>query len=302
VGTSGIFLYTKKEIATNSKIPYAANHEQNGEDTINGYLQDFGLSEKEARIFFMLSKKGSATTAEISSMTQLSRLQTYRIIKALLDKGLVEMALERPRRFTPLKIEQALTLLGQEAERRVADLERKTPLLLREWSTASDMRNDDTNFAFRIIQGAKNVTKFRNMLCEAAKKEISVVIKPNELTKMTLDGGDDVFERLANNNNVSVRGLSEVNRFNIDASKRFLEFSKLNHIMNSHIVPFTLIDQQEAFICLSKDGKDGIPENAIWTNHPEIAKMLRDFFEMLWKSSTDGDSRLHEIENTQKAN
>ena len=107
------------------------------------------------------------------------------------------MSLERPRRFTPLKIEQALNLLGQEAERKILELEKKTPLLLKEWSAVTDLQVDKANYTFRIIQGNKNVSKFRIMLCESAKKEIMATMKPTTSVKLVLEGTDDVFERLA---------------------------------------------------------------------------------------------------------
>jgi HTH-type transcriptional regulator, sugar sensing transcriptional regulator len=289
-------LYIKKRLSANGNVEDEADQEQDGAEAIIKYLQDFGLTRKEAKTFFALSKMGSSTATEISGATQFSRLQTYRAIKGLLDNGLVEMSLERPRRYTPLKIEQALNLLGQEAERKILELEKKTPLLLKQWLAVSDLQVDKTNYSFRIIQGAKNVAKFRIMLYESSKNDIAATMKPNDLMKLVTEGADDVFENLKYNN-ISIRGLSEVNKFNLDASKRFLEFSKLNHTTNSNIVPFTIIDEQEALICLSKDGKDGIPENAIWTNHPDMVRILKEIFEMLWKTSQEGNSRIREIEH-----
>ncbi len=289
------YLYLKRSPRPN--VTEQNEPENDGASAIVGYLQDFGLTNKEAMVFFALSKLGSSTSTEIAVMTQFSRLQTYRAIKGLLDNGLVEMSLERPRRYTPLKINQALSLLGQEAERKILELEKKTPLLLREWAKRSDLQSGKANYAFRIIQGSANVAKFRIMLFESAKREISATLKPNELGALVIEGADDVFERL-NQENVSIRGLSEVNKLNLDASKRFLEFSKFHHTTHPRIVPFAIVDDQEALICLSRDGKEGVPENAIWTNHPEMVTILRDMFEVLWSTSQEGKSRIREIEQT----
>ncbi len=264
-------------------------------EDIVGYLQDFGLTRKEAEIYLSLSQMGSATANEISRATKQSRLQTYRAIKGLLDNGLVEILLERPRKYSALKIDQALSLLGQEAESKILELEKKTPLLLKKWTELNELQADKTNYTFRIIQGTKNVAKFRIMLYETAKKEIAATMKPNDLMKYVTEGSDDVFERLSYNN-ISVKGLSEVNKLNLDASKRFLEFSKLHHTQNSNVPPFTIIDGQEILICLSNDGKDGVPENAIWTNHPELVSLLAEAFDMLWGKSIDGKIRVREIE------
>jgi sugar-specific transcriptional regulator TrmB len=265
-------------------------------ESIIRYLQDFGLTEKEAMVYLMLSKASSATASEIVSATQLSNLQAYRAVKGLLNCGLVEVSLERPRRYTPLGIEQAIALLSQEPERKLLEFENKTPLLLKEWSALGELKADRSRSAFRIVQGSKNVLKFRLMLCQSAKKDIVAVMKPNELAKMVLESADDIFKRLTFRN-VDVRALSEVNRYNVDASKRFLEFIKLHHVNHSHLVPFSIIDGQEVLICLSQDGKDGVPENAIWTNHPELVDVFREVFEGLWSASQDGTARVREIED-----
>jgi sugar-specific transcriptional regulator TrmB len=293
-------LSSKKRLNVNSDAEDAVARSRGEASSIVGYLQDFGLTEKEARIYFGLSKMGSATASEIADMIKFSRLQTYRAIKGLLDNGLVEMSLERPRRYTPLKIEQALNLLGQEAERKILDLEKKTPLLLKEWAAISDLQAEKMNYTFRIIQGAKNVAKFRLMLFQSAQKEIATTMKPNELMRFVLEGADDIVETISSNN-IAVRGLSEVNKFNLGATKRFLEFSKLHHTTRQNIVPFSIIDDEEALICLSRDCTETTAENAIWTNHPEMVGILKEMFEMMWRSSQDGNSRIREIEKEQIA-
>ncbi len=264
-------------------------------DLIVGYLKDFGLTDKEARVYLALSKMSSATSSETASATRLSPLQTYRALKVLLNHGLVEISLDRPRRYTPLNIEQAISLLGQEAERRLLDLESKTPLLLKAWTALGNLEAERENFAFRIIQGNKNVSKFRLMLYQSAKNNVAAIMKPNELAKMVLEGADDIFQQLSFKN-VTVRGLSELNRYNVDASKKFLEFIKFHHVSHSNLVPFVIIDGKEALCCLSRDGKDGVPENAIWTNHPELVGIFKEVFEGLWGSSQDGTARVREIE------
>ena len=60
--------------------------------------------------------------------------------------------------------------------------------------------------------------------------------------------------------------------------------------------PFsTIIDGQEILICLSSDSKSGVPENAIWLNHPETVGLLKEVFEMLWCTSIDGNVRIREL-------
>lgn len=282
--------------------PRETNNSDKGVATasIVGYLQDFGLNEKEAKTYYILSRMGSASANEISSATQYNRLQTYRSVKGLLDRGLVEISLERPRRYTPLKIEHAISLLQQEAANRIVQLESKKPLLLQKWSEVTDFPISRASYTFRIIQGTKNVFKFAIMLYESAEKNIDIIIKGKELMRWVVEGTDDSLQRRTSRH-VMARAISEFDKQNTAAIKRFLEFCDLRHVSPLEIVPLILIDEKEVLICLNGNTQ-GVPENAIWTNHPELVKMLSGFFKMLWASSKDGKQKLEQVEQPEHGN
>ena len=249
-------------------------------DYIVSYLEDFGLTEKEAKIYYILSRLGSASANEISSATQYNRLQTYRSVKGLLDRGLVEISLERPRRYTPLKIEHAISLLEQEAANRIVQLESKKPLLLQKWSEMKDFPVSRGSCTFRIIQGTKNVFKFAIMLFDSAEKDIDIAIKGNEITRWIIENVDDSLQKKTSKQ-VNIHVISESDNHNIAALQRFLEFCDLRYVSHLNTVPLLLIDGKEVLICLNGN-KQGIPENAIWTNHPELVGMLTGFFNIMW--------------------
>lgn len=263
--------------------------------SIIAYLMDFGLTEKEAKVYYILSRLGSASANEVSSASQFNRLQTYRSVKGLLDRGLVEMSLERPRRYTPLKIEHAISLLEQEAESRIVQLESKKPLLLQKWSEMADFPVSKAGFTFRLIQGSKNVFKFAMMLYESAEKDIDIIIKGKELMRWVFEGADDSLQRTTRNK-VTVRGISEFDKTNLAGIRRFLEFCDVRHVSTSDVVPLILIDGKEVLVCLTNGYKGGMPENAMWTNHPELVATLKSFFNMLWADSKDGKLTVQKIE------
>jgi sugar-specific transcriptional regulator TrmB len=262
--------------------------------SITNYLQDFGLTEREAKIFYLLSRLGSASANEVSSAAQYNRLQTYRAVKGLLDRGLVEISLERPRRYTPLKIEHAISLLEQEATNKITQLESKKPLLLEKWAEVSDFPVSRTGYTFRIIQGNKNVFKFAIMLYESAEKEIDIIIKGNEIMRWILEGADDSLQKKTAKQ-VIARAITEFDVYNTQAIRRFLEICDLRHVQPLNIVPLVIIDGREVLICLNGN-EQGVPENAIWTNYPGLVRMLNGFFDVSWSNSKDGKTTLQELE------
>lgn len=57
--------------------------------TINKVLQDFGLTENEAKIYLILLKLGSANASEIIQKSKIHRINVYDILERLQEKGLV---------------------------------------------------------------------------------------------------------------------------------------------------------------------------------------------------------------------
>ncbi len=271
----------QKESLDKHKVNRAINTEDRSvPSSIVSYLEDFGLTPKEAKIYYLLSRLGSASANEISNATQYNRLQTYRSIKGLLDRGIVEISLERPRRYTPLKIEYVISLLEQEAANRMMQLECKKPLLLQKWAEMTDFPVSRVSSTFRIIQGSKNVFKFAKMLIESSEKNIDIAVKGNEIARWIVEGADDSLQKKTAKQ-VILRVMTEFDDHNAAAVERFLEFSDLRHVPLLNIVPLLLIDGNEVLICLNGNNQ-GIPENAIWTNHPELVGMLTSFFNILW--------------------
>jgi sugar-specific transcriptional regulator TrmB len=268
-------------------------HKGTASTSIISYLQDFGLTIREAKIYYTLSRLGSANANEITSAAQYNRLQTYRSIKSLLDRGLVEISLERPRRYTPLKIEHAISLLEQEAANRIVQLESKRPLLLEKWAEISDFPISQKGYTFRIIQGTKNVYKFAIMLYDSAQKNIDIIVKGNDIMRWILEGADDSLAKKTAVH-VNIRAITEFDTHNTVAAQRFLEFCDLRHISPLDIVPLGIIDGREVLICLNGN-EHSVPENAIWTNHPELVRMLNGFFNLAWTNSRDGKVMLQEI-------
>jgi sugar-specific transcriptional regulator TrmB len=264
------------------------NEKESPTSAVVNYLQDFGLTEKEAKIYYILSRIGSASANEISSATQYNRLQTYRSVKGLLDRGIVEISLERPRKYTPLKIEHVISLLQQEAANRIMQLETKKPLLLQKWAEITDFPISRTTHTFRIVQGSKNVFKFATLLFDAAEKSIDIAIKGDEITRWIIEDTDNSLQEKPSKH-VKVRVISEFDKYNSSAIQRLMEFCEMRHVSSLNTVPMGLIDVKEVLICLNGSAH-GVPENAIWTNHLDLVSMMTGYFNMMWANAKRHDS------------
>ncbi|MCU0680040.1 MAG: BlaI/MecI/CopY family transcriptional regulator [Planctomycetes bacterium] len=69
---------------------------------IEKVLQDFGLSEKESRVYLALLQVGPAPVQKIADKSSLARSTIYEILNALIKRGLVNTYLKkRVKYFSP---------------------------------------------------------------------------------------------------------------------------------------------------------------------------------------------------------
>src|SRR2546421_6894651 len=62
-------------------------------------LERVGLGRYEALVFVNLSRAGAVTAGEVARVSGVNRVQTYRALGGLEARGLVEVTLDRPRRY-----------------------------------------------------------------------------------------------------------------------------------------------------------------------------------------------------------
>ncbi len=82
-------------------------------------LQEYGLTRNEARVLVLLAKAGPSKASEVARAAQINRTETYRTIRNLQRRGLVEATLERPVRFQSVPFDRCLKALIDERKAKV---------------------------------------------------------------------------------------------------------------------------------------------------------------------------------------
>lgn len=87
-------------------------------EQVKAELLKFGLSQNQAKVFIYLGKYGPKTAPEVSKALELPRTETYFIINALQNKGVVTAEFCSPIKYSTLSIGQTiLTLVKSEQEK-----------------------------------------------------------------------------------------------------------------------------------------------------------------------------------------
>src|SRR5207247_10251463 len=75
-------------------------------------LERVGLGRYEALVFVNLSRAGAATAREVARVSGVNRVQTYRALGGLEARGLVEVTLDRPRRYAARALNDVFAMIA----------------------------------------------------------------------------------------------------------------------------------------------------------------------------------------------
>lgn len=83
-----------------------------------GMLRSFGLSEYEARVYFVLLTLGESKVAALTKRAYVPQSKGYEVLDRLIDKGFVEqISVERPKKFRARTLNRVISRVISREER-----------------------------------------------------------------------------------------------------------------------------------------------------------------------------------------
>ncbi len=86
-------------------------------------LQKLGLTQNELKVYLYLNKNGSKKAKEIAQNQKIPRTQTYHLLTALQNKGMVIMISGRIKKFKGIEFEKVLDILINNELKRIEELQ-----------------------------------------------------------------------------------------------------------------------------------------------------------------------------------
>ena len=245
-------------------------------------LVGFGLSEKEVNVYLYLTRKGASSAGEIAKGLRANRTETYKVLKALENKGVIEATIDYPIRFSAVSFEKALKILVNIQKEKVRDIEARRAALLdilkQEKIEAPSVDEEKT----QIIKGIDQIYAGVTARLEEGAQTLQMVIPEEDLIKEHLTGMLDLLKkyskkldaRLATNmKDSNHEALKELRKLNIDYSAVEIEE-----------IPYFIAIDNEVLILTKPSGRD-VPRKdvtAFWTNNRSIVNTFKAFFEDMW--------------------
>jgi len=267
-------------------------------------LEAFGLSSKEAHLYVLLLKYGPKTTGELAKMLHSYRVDIYRLVETLMEKGMIEESVEKPTKYAAVAVDAALAgaMMRHAYELRWMEENRDEVLELAQEYLSSESIAGDL-YTFKVVKGRANTLAIMEQLVVAAVEQVTFVSSQAGISVLSASG---IIEYCieAVQRGVRARCVTDIVPRNVGTVREALAGGiEVRHYRNYEATHFFVVDARESLTTITFDklrhGKDAT-DTAFWTNSPEYGQYLESSFELLWDSSTDAaqvvDGVLEEID------
>lgn len=154
-------------------------------------LQEFGLTDKEARVYLASLELGNATADQISKVAEVNRSTTYVQIEALMDQGLMSTHDEGKKTMFTAESPDNLSRLYQ---KRIADLQTEAAALdtfLPDLNRIYDSAGERP--VVRYFQGKEGLVTMRNEVLKVKNKEVLIAVSFDYLWEVFADDMESLY-------------------------------------------------------------------------------------------------------------
>jgi len=282
-------LFPIMEIASNTLQlgMYPVNRDDYEE--IKEYPTTFGLTPNQIKVFFYLGKIGAKTASEIAKAVNVPRSETYHLLTALQNKGIVDASFQHPIKFSSLSIKKVIHVLLNIETERLNKLKKSGPELEKIWERvpgATSKNDEKEEEKFKVLQGENQVnSKIFDMILNA-KNECRILGSEKDFLKFYHANFLDALEEHQIDYKL-LTPISKKSRYIFDD----LDKSKIKKLCSTvkENLCFLLKDDDEVLFFIKNEGNNK-EMRAIWTNSETIIYSKALLFDNIWekiKSSED---------------
>jgi len=122
-------------------------------------LRDFGLTRNESKIYVFLSKNGPKKAKEISNQERIPRTETYHLLSTLETKGIITASIQRPTRFSAIKIEGAIESIIENQQQKIEELKILKNDMIELWNSFQNIRRNNKSDISKFESRMKKYSK-----------------------------------------------------------------------------------------------------------------------------------------------
>ena len=252
-------------------------------EKIQKELSKYGLTSNQSKVFIYLGKYGAKTAPEVCKTLKLPRTETYHLLSALQNKGIVTATFEHPIKFTALSLEKAIWVLVNSEKERVKSLEQMEKGLSELWGKIPtfDIIHDDVEEKFQMLQGSNQIHSKITEMTDSYKDEFLILGSEKDYLKLYRGDFLDPFVKSKQKFRL-LSSCSEKTSYIFDDLQR-KNIKKLSNDIENHLC-FILKDNSE-MLFFTKNANSTEESFAMWTNSNSMTYSMKLLFEAMWVNS-----------------
>ena len=262
-----------------------ANYEE-----IKEYFSTFGLTANQVKVFFYLGKVGQRSASDIAKAVDIPRSETYHLLTALQNKGIVSATFEHPIKFSVLPIQEAIHVLVSTETERLKKLKKSGPILEKLWEKIPGFTadsNTEPEEKFQVLQGGNQVnSKIFDMILNA-KNQCRIFGSEKDMIKFY---HANFFEAL-NEHGIDYKILSPVSKKSQYIFKN-MDKTKIKELCSTvkDNLCFLIKDDDEVLFFIKNSTGSNREMRAICTNSETIIYSKSLLFNNYWSNESSEDS------------
>lgn len=233
--------------------------------TLAGRLKELGLSEYEAKVYLSLVALGKSGASAISAQSGVPHAKVYGALESLIRKGLVAVALEKPRKWYAQPPSTVLARLLEDKFAEMTKLKKEIDELGRRYERLPEE-------AVYVMKGKENFSRILRMLKKPQKYEYR--IKWSFEWRPEWARLDSEFRRRG----IDIRTMGPINDQTRENLRRWLRQEKIRQFPNEGAPVWFLDDEVVVITLVSSDAIMVIRDKP-------FVKLLKDLYLAAWEKA-----------------
>lgn len=263
-------------------------------------LQLYGMSEREALVYLLVLRAGSASAGEVAKALSLRRMEAYRLVKKLSDANVIRANAGKPVTYSAQPVDEVVSTMMEVNAQRIKAMEAAKEELLMMVRSMPRGKPRPSEQQFRIIQGREQIYNKVGRMADEAKDSLSLLLTRNDLVQAFQMGIVDRLKAAAGRG-VKVKILGSIDEATLEAAEALLKKCELRHSADAVTGRLVLQDNATALSSLVLDDSQGRRNDqdiAVFSESPNYAEMLASLFEVAYDSATPSKQRIDAVKES----
>ncbi|HWG90303.1 MAG TPA: helix-turn-helix domain-containing protein [Candidatus Thermoplasmatota archaeon] len=246
-------------------------------------MQEYGLTEYEARTYLALLDLGVASARDIANLSRVPRTKIYSVLDDLHQKQLAEIIPERPKKYEGIPFDQYLKSFEREYHSKLKKIEEDKKFLASPVAAAAP---GDKAGSFNVLKGRKNVLNRKHEML--ARAELEVIEMGTEGSGVRMGYFLPLVKEKARSGTL-MKLLLPVTPQNLENVTEFATVGEVRHAANKAPGSVILVvDDSEVLICHYVPDDEHLfkgEDVAIWSDDKAIVRDMKQTLMAQWETA-----------------